>query len=47
MPLWDKLKTELDRAGKAAQVALDEVKLRLEVFREKHHKNERCLFRVN
>jgi hypothetical protein len=33
MPLWDKLKTELDRAGKAAQVALDEGKLRLEVFR--------------
>ena len=33
MALWDKLKTELDRAGKAAQVALDEGKLRLEVFR--------------
>ena len=33
MALWDKLKTELDRAGKAAQGALDEGKLRLEAFR--------------
>jgi hypothetical protein len=33
MPLWDKLKSELDRAGKAAQVALDEGKVRLEAFR--------------
>lgn len=33
MPLWDKLKTELDRAGKAAQGALDEGKTRLEAFR--------------
>ena len=33
MPIWDKLKTELDRAGKAAQVALDEGKIRLEAFR--------------
>lgn len=33
MPLWDKLKTELDRAGKAAQGALDEGQKRLEVFR--------------
>lgn len=33
MALWDKLKTELDRAGKAAQDALDEGKLRLEAFR--------------
>jgi hypothetical protein len=33
MALWDKLRTELDRAGKAAQVALDEGKLRLEIFR--------------
>jgi hypothetical protein len=33
MPLWDKLKTELDRAGKAAQTALDEGKVRLEAFR--------------
>ena len=33
MPLWDKLKNELDRAGRVAQGALDEGKLRLEVFR--------------
>ena len=33
MPLWDKLKTELDRAGRAAQTAFDEGKVRLEVLR--------------
>jgi len=33
MALWNKLKTELDRAGKVAQTALDEGKLRLEAFR--------------
>ena len=33
MPIWDKLKTELDRAGKVAQGALDEGKIRLEAFR--------------
>lgn len=33
MALWDKLKTEIDRAGRAAQGALDEGKLRLDVFR--------------
>jgi hypothetical protein len=33
MALWDKLKTELDRAGKVAQGALDEGKVRLEAFR--------------
>ena len=33
MALWDKVKTELDRAGRAAQVAIDEGKLRLEVIR--------------
>ena len=33
MAIWDKLKTELDRAGKAAQGALDEGKTRLEAFR--------------
>lgn len=33
MPLWDKLKQELDRAGKAAQGAIDEGKTRLEAFR--------------
>lgn len=33
MPIWNKLKSELDRAGRVAQGALDEGKLRLEVFR--------------
>ena len=33
MAIWDKLRTELDRAGKAAQDALDEGKTRLEAFR--------------
>lgn len=33
MAIWDKLKTELDRAGKVAQDALDEGKTRLEIFR--------------
>jgi hypothetical protein len=33
MPIWDKLRSELDRAGKAAQHAIDEGKLRLEVMR--------------
>lgn len=33
MALWDKLKTELDRAGRVAQTAIDEGKVRLEVMR--------------
>lgn len=33
MGLWDKLHTELNRAGKAAQGAIDEGRLRLEIFR--------------
>jgi hypothetical protein len=33
MALWDKLKTELDRAGRAAQTAFDEGKVRLELLR--------------
>lgn len=33
MALWNKLRDELDRAGRAAQVALDEGKVRLELFR--------------
>lgn len=33
MTLWNKLKDELDRAGRAAQGAIDEGKLRLEAFR--------------
>ncbi len=33
MAIWDKVKTELEQAGRAAQGALDEGRLRLEVFR--------------
>ena len=33
MAIWDKVRTELDRAGKAAQDAIDEGKMRLEAFR--------------
>jgi len=33
MPLWDKLKHELDRAGQVAQGAIDEGRVRLDVFR--------------
>src|SRR5437868_5091576 len=33
MPLWDKVKQELDRAGRVAQDALDEGRIRLEAFR--------------
>ena len=33
MALWDKLRVELDRAGRAAQGALDEGKMRLDAFR--------------
>ena len=33
MPILDRLKNELDRAGRAAQNALDEGRLRLELFR--------------
>ncbi len=33
MGLWDKLQTELNRAGRAAQGAIDEGKLRIEIFR--------------
>jgi hypothetical protein len=35
MALWNTLKRELDRAGQAAQGALDEGKLRLEAHRAK------------
>jgi hypothetical protein len=35
MPIWDRLKSELDRAGKAAQTALDEGRVRLEAFRSR------------
>jgi len=33
MPLWTRLKQELDRAGSAAQGAFDEGRLRLDAFR--------------
>lgn len=33
MPIWNRVKQELDRAGKAAQDALDEGKVRLEALR--------------
>jgi hypothetical protein len=33
MTLWNKLKVELDRAGRVAQGAFDEGKVRLEAFR--------------
>jgi hypothetical protein len=33
MPLWDKVKQELDRAGRAAQDAIDDGKVRLDAFR--------------
>ena len=33
MPLWNKLKQELDRAGQAAQEAIDEGRDRLDAFR--------------
>lgn len=33
MALWDRVKSELDRAGRAAQGAMDEGKMRLEAFR--------------
>lgn len=33
MPLWDKVKSELDRAGRVAQNALDEGRIQLDAFR--------------
>ena len=38
MPIWNSLKRELDRAGQAAQDALDEGRLRLEA----HRARQRC-----
>ena len=35
MPIWNSLKRELDRAGQAAQDALDEGRIRLEQHRAK------------
>jgi hypothetical protein len=33
MPMWGRLKQELDRASRAAQGAIDEGRVRLEIFR--------------
>lgn len=33
MGLWEKVQAELDKAGSAAKVALDEGKIRIELFR--------------
>ena len=33
MPLWDKVKEELDRAGRVAQEAIDEGRIRVELLR--------------
>ena len=35
MAIWNKVKTEIDRAGRAAQTAIDEGKLRLEAMRSR------------
>ena len=42
MAIWDKLKTELDRAGKAAQSVVDEGKVRLEAFRTRQLEGQGC-----
>jgi len=40
MPLWDKVKQELDRAGQVAQGALDEGKTRLDALRARQLANK-------
>ena len=40
MALWDKVRQELDRAGKMAQGALDEGKVRLEAFRARQRADQ-------
>ena len=40
MAIWDTLKRELDNAGRVAQGALDEGKLRLELHRAKQRADE-------
>src|SRR5262245_23685182 len=37
MALWDKVRSELDRAGRVAQHAFDEGRLRLEMLRARRH----------
>lgn len=45
MAIWNKLKTELDRAGRAAQQAIDEGKLRLDMHRARSSA-DRCAQRL-
>jgi hypothetical protein len=40
MPIWDRLKHELDRAGQAAQGALDEGRVRLDAYRARQLANK-------
>src|SRR4026209_1621743 len=37
MALWDRVRTELDRAGRVAADAFDEGRLRLEMLRARRH----------
>ena len=37
MAIWDRVRTELDRAGRVAQQAFDEGRLRLELLRARRH----------
>ena len=37
MALWDRVRTELDRAGRVAAEAFDEGRLRLEMLRARRH----------
>lgn len=37
MAVWDRVRTELDRAGRVAQQAFDEGRLRLELLRARRH----------
>lgn len=40
MALWDKVRVELDRAGRAAQTAIDEGRLRLEAMRARRRADQ-------
>ena len=44
MSLWNKLGAELRTAGKAAQGAIDEGKLRLEIFRVRQHADKAAVY---
>ena len=43
MGLWDKLSTELRSAGKATQGAIDEGRIRLEIFRVRREADKAAL----